>query len=163
MIATIEVLDTFNYSKVRFYTLKFEERHRTEFEDFVQRMMDNAMNAGNMTEISKWIEKIGQRGAEKHYFKHERAAEAIPLFYETEHPDSPFGIRLYAIRLSNSIVVLLNGDLKTADKAEDCENVKPHFRLANKVAKKLNDCLGDEIELRPKKIEFLHDDFHLEL
>ncbi|NGZ90735.1 hypothetical protein [Psychroflexus maritimus] len=47
---------------------------------------------------------------------------------------------------------LFSGDLKTAKKAQDCPNVKPHFELANALTK------GIDQAFRDKDIRWIEED-----
>ena len=67
---------------------------------------------------------------------------------DEENPENKFGLRLYCIRANQSVVILLNGDLKTAQKASDCNKCKKHFDMANRIAARIHD------GLREKSISF---------
>lgn len=93
--------------------------------------------------LNQFIVEIGNKhGADKRHFKHERRAEALPPPYYIQ-PGEPnkYGLRLYCIRLTTEVVILLNGDLKTDDDPEKCNNCKNHFKLANKLSKKIDDAI----------------------
>jgi hypothetical protein len=49
--------------------------------------------------------------------------------------------------VSKHVVFLFDGDLKTRQRAQDCPNVGPYFRQANKISKAINRCFVDK-ELR---------------
>ena len=46
-------------------------------------------------------------------------------------------LRLYCVKISESVVILCNGGIKTTNKATDCTNVSSNFRLAYLIAKKV--------------------------
>ena len=54
---------------------------------------------------------------------------------------------------------LFNGDIKTAERAQDCDNVRPHFRLVNKITAALEDAINDTIKWNEDQtnIEFEED------
>ncbi len=126
-------------------------------------------NQVELAEINRYIQLIGQKyGAHENHFKNEDAAERLPApyhhFIESDNPDD-YGLRLYCIRLSHSIVILLNGDRKTKLKVAECENCKPHFTKAVALAKKITAAIlnGDiEINDDEKKIDIC-EDFELTL
>lgn len=73
---------------------------------------------------------------------------------------------MYCIRICDEVVILLNGGIKTAQKAQQCPNVAPHFTMANKVSKLLTQAIKDkeisiEQNIRPRLL--INDDFVLEL
>jgi hypothetical protein len=52
-------------------------------------------------------------------------------------------LRLYTFRANDHVVFLFNGDIKTADTAQNCPNVRSHFRLANTLSEVLNNCFKE--------------------
>ncbi len=128
-------------------------------------MSFNTNDRLELAEINRFIKKIGEKlGALSQFFKSEDAAEALPpySFFESDQFDD-YGLRLYCIRLSPCIVILLNGNRKTALKVKDCENCFPHFDFARKLAKKITQAIIDgQIELDEENKELLiEDDFEL--
>ncbi|MEC3879336.1 hypothetical protein [Parapedobacter sp. 10938] len=128
-------------------------------------MGDNVEYSEQLGKILQYIKEIGDKyGARKEHFKHERSADALPPPYYIQ-PGKPnrYGLRLYCIRLSNGIVVLLNGDLKTENNPEGCPNCRRHFRFANALARKLDEAIRTkDIILNGKELG-MGDDFDVEL
>jgi hypothetical protein len=54
------------------------------------------------------------------------------------------GIRLYGIRLSSNVLILLNGDIKTNQNPRECPNVRNHFLFANRLAVYLTNYIQEE-------------------
>ncbi|MDX2049194.1 MAG: hypothetical protein SFU87_20585 [Chitinophagaceae bacterium] len=112
-----------------------------------------------LAEINRYIQQIGiEYGAHKEHFKEEDAAERLPppyhQFIETGDPDD-YGLRLYCIRLTPSIVILLNGNRKTALKVHNCKNCYTHFDRARKISRKITEAITDgfiEIDNEEKEI-----------
>ena len=111
--------------------------------------------------IVRVIDAMGNyyRGAEPCFFRFENAADALPpnrkeagRVFEIEIVrDSE--LRLYCIRLSNEIVVLLNGGVKTNDDPRKCSNVARHFSFAQLIAKAIDEfILEGAIKLDGKSI-----------
>ena len=94
--------------KVNFYTLRFQDEE-TETDKFLNQFPEGCEYDEEIDIIIKWIDQIGQRGALERYFKPESKRNdniwAIPI--ETA------SLRLYVIRLSDNIVILGNGGIKT--------------------------------------------------
>ncbi|HCY82329.1 MAG TPA: hypothetical protein DHV22_12375, partial [Xanthomarina gelatinilytica] len=42
------------------------------------------------------------------------------------------------------VVFLFSGDIKTANNAQDCPNVKPHFLLANQLTKAIDEAFKNQ-------------------
>ena len=147
MIFDIVPISTLQFEKVHYYTVRFENRAANEFRDFQTRMSNAKKDQIELGEINRYIEKIGKvYGASKAHFKDEDAAERLPppyhQFIETDEAND-FGLRLYCIRLSPSVVILLNGGRKTALKVRDCKNCYPHFDKARRISKKINEAILD--------------------
>lgn len=126
-------------------------------------------NKIELAEINRYIQLIGSKyGAIEQHFKNEDAAERLPppyhQFIETEDPNN-YGLRLYCIRLSPSVVILLNGDRKTARKVSRCDNCKMHFNLAVGLAKKITQAILDgQMGIDEEERElWMDDDFELNL
>jgi hypothetical protein len=148
---------------VYFYTVQIGDRPMSEFDDFQQRM-STLENRKELAEINKYIANIGDiYGAITNHFRKEDDAEALPPtyhYFETEGVND-YGIRLYCIRLTPSIVILLNGDRKTALKVKDCKKCKKHFEIAVTISKKITQAkLDDFIDFDDKDI-LMNDDFEL--
>ena len=147
--------------------MQLEGRHVSEFRDFLIRMNKNEKDKIELAEINRYIQEIGEKyGAHKEHFKDEDAAERLPppyhQFIESGEPND-YGLRLYCIRLTPSVVILLNGDRKTALKVHDCKNCYVHFDRARKISRKINQAITDgfiEIDDNEKEI-IVEKDFEL--
>ncbi|GAB3013761.1 hypothetical protein GCM10027051_16210 [Niabella terrae] len=158
------------FSRVQYYTVRKvidEEPLKPEFIDFLHRMGTTEPGRNELSEINKYIEQIGQwYGALPQHFKKEDAAERLPPpyheFISTDALDD-FGLRLYCIRLSPAVVILLNGDRKTALKVQDCKKCYRHFDFARKLSRKIDQAIQDgilEVDNERKEI-LVEDDFVL--
>ena len=91
-----------------FYTLRFQDEE-TEADKFLNKFPEGCEYDEDIDIIVKWIELIGEKGALERYFRPESKRDdniwAIPI--ETT------SLRLYVIRLSDNIIILGNGGLKT--------------------------------------------------
>lgn len=165
MLIEIVPISSLRFHSVQYYTVRIEGHKTSEFRDFRDRM-NNDTDRKELNEIERYIKIIGKKGARPHHFRDEGAADGLPppyhQFIETDDPDD-YGLRLYCIRLTPSVVILLNGDRKTALKVKDCKNCYPHFELARKIANAIDKAILDgyiEINEQHKKIE-IEDDFQL--
>lgn len=173
-----ELIFVEQYRKVTYYSVavndgdalydQFIEKHTTE-------------NTNKLNHILAWLEKIGNKvGAYEHYFRNEAEtgdARALPPIGKDREPvyiefsevtnndeNIPNNLRLYCFRASESVVFLFNGDLKTKDKAQDCDNVRPHFKMANQLSKLLDQAIiNKDIQWNDDWSDILvDDDFKLE-
>ncbi|HSM46313.1 MAG TPA: hypothetical protein VK872_00745 [Draconibacterium sp.] len=111
MNTTISIELFEEHDKVNFYTLRFQNEE-TEIEKFFDKFPEDCEFDEDIEIIIKWMDQIGKRGALERYFRPEGKRKdnvwAIPV--ETS------SLRLYVLRLSENILILGNGDVKTTKK-----------------------------------------------
>lgn len=153
--------------KVTYYTIRMEGASRTLWEQFLDHHVAEEFT-DDLDILRTAMQRIGnQWGAKPTYFRFEAArggdASALPpdtRFLEGESTD----LRLYCLRYSESVVILFSGAVKTADSAQDCDQVRPYFQQANQICKAIQEAIRDG-ELRegaPGELLF-DDDFELNL
>ncbi len=110
--------------KVNFYTLRFEG-DETEVDKFFDQFPEGCPYDEDIDIIIKWLDEIGERGALERYFRPEAKRHdnvwAIPI--ETAN------LRLYVIRLSDQIVLLGNGGIKTTRTYNEDPILNSHVEL----------------------------------
>lgn len=158
-----EILKYKEFRKVTYYTVHIDGRKKSEFGDFLERMGVPAYKS-ELEKILRFITKIGDEyGAKPTRFRDERKAEALPpeyYHYIAANPNAKeYGLRLYCVRLSEQIVVLLNGDMKTDFDPEKCTNCRPHFKLANTISQKINEAIYPDKSLKLIGKQIIMDDF----
>ena len=98
------------HEKVNFYTLRFVD-DISEVDKFLDKFPEGSEYDEDIDIIIKWVDRIGERGAHERHFRREGKRSddvmAMPTPIETSK------LRLYVIRLSEEIVILGNGGLKT--------------------------------------------------
>lgn len=142
------------FKKVTYYTFLKENDDFTEAEKFFNKCLSNKKLEEQSQELVEWIKLIGEEyGAKDRYFRFENEAGALPpKFVESNN------LRLYVYKVNDNIVILSNGGLKTKRTAQECPNVKDHFRFAGKMAKQLNILLGQgSIKIKGNRIINLKD------
>lgn len=71
-------------------------------------------------------------------------------------------LRLYCVRVSDQIVILLNGGIKTSEKVQNSPDCLAHFRFAIQVCKQLDKLIQEgEIKIRAKTLELNEPGFYL--
>lgn len=150
------------FKKVNYYTLKLEDDEISLFGQFQRK--HTVENKEKLNHILAWIKIIGNSySAKEDYFRNEaETAETTALppdkkkweptyveYNEDSGEDeiSSNNLRLYTFRINEHVVFLFNGDIKTAVKAQDCDNVRPHFKLANKLTDVLENAIGNGFKL----------------
>lgn len=138
-----ERIDEFSSERTEFYTVRLGNGQITEFELFDQK--DFPDHQTELEILYNVIYEMRGRGAKHFYFKSEGPANALPIVPKEiiSCNNIDFGLRLYCIRLTDNLLVLLNGDIKTQHKPLNCPNVKKHFENAVKIARALDMLLND--------------------
>lgn len=166
------------YRKVTYYSVSVND-DESLYDQFVNK--HTAVNNKKLNHILAWLEKIGDKiGAYENYFRNEaetgdaralppKGKDRAPTYVEysqvtNNDENTPNNLRLYCFRASESVVFLFNGDLKTAEKAQDCENVREHFKIANTLSKLLDQAfINNDIRWNEDWTDILvEDDFKLE-
>ena len=145
--ATLKYIDEFKHVVYYSIVINGDEEQKSLYEEFTERW--EIQNIDKLNHIKSWLALIGDKyGATENNFRHEKKASALPpREIEKEPAYLHFGkktannLRLYCHRLNKHVVILFSGAEKTARKAQDCDSVKGHFDLANKLALAIDDCL----------------------
>lgn len=151
MIFTIKVdifaniLIAIRFKKITYYTIHIEDEETNLFLQFINNHKSHEYNE-QMAIIRAWLRKLGEEiGAQERYFRFEgfRGGDARALPPPARYINVDCDLRLYCMRLSDGIVFLFNGAAKTENNAQDCDNVRPHFILANKITQAIDQALKD--------------------
>ena len=133
----------------------------TLYEEFVNKQ--ELISKNKLYHIQKWLQVIGKKyGAQNRFFRNEAYTadtSALPPvgkdrepYYIEDGKKKKNNLRLYCLRANEHVVFLFGGDIKTAEKAQDCPNVKSHFLLANQLTKAIDKAFKD------KDIVWIEDD-----
>jgi hypothetical protein len=148
IFAKIERLTDFQYRKVKYFSVRFEDNEVNEFFDFLNRMEDFEEVTEDLSNLLVWIEEIGKNyGAIKNrFFRNEsitadvqalppprKQMETIEILVEN--------IRLYCMVANEHVVFLFNGGIKTTDNAKDCPNVGQYIKQANQLVLRIDELL----------------------
>lgn len=117
-----------HFPNASLYTIHEQNAALCETDQFFLRFKDDPDRTRDVQIIKEWLEQIGERGALERYFKPEGNAMAIPI------PPPKSDLRLYCYRVSDEILILGNGGIKTSKKVHDSPDALPHFNLMNSVA-----------------------------
>lgn len=73
--------------------------------------------------------------------------------------NTPNNLRLYSLRINESIVFIFGGNIKTENHAQNCPNVKEHFRLANQISTAIYEAIGsDDIVLNDTQTDIEYEE-----
>ena len=137
-VHTFGIIEEFaRFRTVTFYTLRSEEGDLSETDDFLERMKKEPGYALQRNTLLQWIADIGndEEGANFDLFRQERLCVALPP--KRKYLDNKIDLRLYCHWVSENVVILFNGGIKTANTAQDCPNVARHFYNAQSWTKQL--------------------------
>lgn len=118
---------------VQFYSVKLGTSKITEFEFFDNKDFPNHYE--ELQIIYNVINEMRVRGAKEFFFKNERNAEALPIVSQAiqDANKEDFGLRLYCKRMSDELLIIFNGDIKTHINPNSCVNVCNHFTRAVRI------------------------------
>lgn len=168
IFAKLEELEDLSGRKVTYYTVCFEDERYNELEDFIVRHQANDAIQDEFADLLGWIKQIGNRiGAQPKHFRHEGKASALPPNAYLLEIDYTENLRLYCLRISEGLVVLFNGGIKTkaARTADECPVVRPYFKKAQRLTQAIDNCIKQgEIypDLENRKLIF-EPDFTIEI
>ena len=167
-----------SYDKVEYYSVCLEEDKDTSlFELFIQK--HTIENKSKLDHILQWIKVIGEKyGAKDFFFRNEaetadttalppkgthREPTYVEFNEETEtYENTQNNLRLYCFRANEHVVFLFNGDIKTTQKAQNCKNVKKHFKMANILTSVIDKSFGEGISWNEDTTDIIvEDDFEL--
>lgn len=148
-----------------FYTVRWEDAKLSETDKFFAKYENDSNLQLPIQELSKFLfKKIGdETGALGDFFRFENAAQALPPSGTHEVQElsinyDNFPLRLYSLRISDTLVVLFNGGEKTAHSAQGGKTSMA-FQEANIFAKRIMDALKEkDIYIADDQRSFLYFD-----
>lgn len=145
------------FERVTYYTVRLEEEEQSMFLNFINKHAQSE----ELSIIRSWLSKLGNElGAQPQYFRPEGygRGEARALPPPPRYLNVDCSLRLYCMWMSRSAVFLFDGGIKTAAKAQDCENVRPHFFRANRLTQAISQAQKDgDITLDPETDLLIYD------
>lgn len=133
-------------SKVHFYSVKVDGAEENEADRFLDRFIEEDQYREDLDNLVTLLEEIGERiGARTNWFsRFENRSTVLPPnrqlrinavlipFFE-----NPF--RLFCLRISDSIVILFNGGIKTSQKVQDSPDLSLKFYEAQGFVRKIDE------------------------
>ena len=141
-----EIKSYVSFEKTQFYTIEEVRKGISETDEFFIRFKDNPDYQKDIETIKYWIQKIGKEtGALERYFRPEAAASAIPITVSK--------LRLYCYRISDELVILGSGGIKSSQNVQQSPDAILHFEIMNTVAFVIQMKLeNDKMEIAGKSI-----------
>lgn len=161
------------YKKVAYYSVCINSNSESLFDEFITKQENKEQE--KLNHILEWIKQIGNKyGAQPNLFRPEGEtadASALPPKGMEREPhytecgkNKANNLRLYCLRANQHVVILFGGDIKTTKYPQDCPNVKPHFKLANRLTKAIDKAFVDKEIIWNDDLTFIDcaDDFKLQ-
>lgn len=121
------------------YTLQFLRDVESEFEKFVSKFIGSAEYSEEYTRIAAIISKIARSGALERYFRPEgKMTDSVVAL-----PVNSSKLRLYCIRLSDKILILGNGGIKSTRTYDEVPSLKGYVMTLQKFERLLRQGVDD--------------------
>lgn len=136
---------------LQLYSIQRDNDRYTFADDFFTRMGQLAVADPTVKDqlelFESNIDRIARRNRslfERNCLRPEEKATALPSkdrYLRSLGLEPPIALRLYCFLVGPRTLILFNGDLKTHDDPEQCPRVRPHFLLAKRLGRLLeNEC-----------------------
>ena len=150
--ATIELIN--ESERVSLYSISFEDDGTTEFEKFVFEFEQNATFNSDYQRIIAALQAILQVGALERFFRPEGKmadhVQALPL--------TSGKLRLYCLRISDQIVILGNGGVKTTRTYEEDPRLYGYVLDLQKFERLLTQCVEEgSVVIEEKSLKGVED------
>lgn len=132
------------------YTLQFLRDTESEFEKFISKFIDNAEYHEDYIRIAAFISRIARTGAKERYFRPEgKMSDSV-----TALPVTVSKLRLYCLRLSDKILILGNGGIKSTRTYNEDSQLKGYVMTLQKFEKLIKEGVNDgSVTITEKSIE----------
>jgi len=121
------------------YTLQFLRDSESEFEKFISKFINDSDYSEDYSRIAAFVSRIARSGALERYFRREGKANdsvaALPVVSSK--------LRLYCLRLSDKILILGNGGVKSTRTYDEDSKLKAYVLTLRKFEKLLNEGVSD--------------------
>lgn len=132
-----------------FYTVRWDEAELSETDKFFKKYEDHKEFGDSLMEMASFLHEViaNEYGALDVFFRFENAAQALPpkgkyQIGELQVNFFNFPLRLYCLKIAENILVLFNGNEKTAQTAQGGKTSMA-FHNANVFAKRITQALND--------------------
>lgn len=133
------------------YTIKFINDELSEFEKFMAKFRNDAVLREDYLKIMRFVEQIFVNGAIERYFRREgKMKDSVAALPVLEHSK----LRLYCLRLTDKILILGNGDIKTTRTYQEDSNLEGYVIDLQNFEKILKqEVLAGNVEISEKEIK----------
>lgn len=135
------------------YTIRIDDSQETEFQKFFILFKDSEDESvkEDLDRILTAIEKVAENGALESYFRYEGKVVdrvcAIPLLVKARDKSKHGTLRLYCIRVSDTLLIIGGGGLKVTDSYEEDLKLLSQVQTLQAIDKKLSLLEKDGVKL----------------
>ena len=143
------------------FTIKIDDANETESKKFFVLFKDteDSFIKDDMDMILAAIEKIAQNGALESYFRLEGKMSdricAIPLLIKPRDKTKHGTLRLYCIRVSDSLLIIGGGGLKATDTYQEDEALAKHVSTLQSIDSKLSEIEKKGLDLHKELLNIV--------
>lgn len=140
--------------EVDIYAIKSVGEKGTEISKFYNKFINSSDNylRDDLARIIKILEKISNNGAKESYFRIEGNFSdrvcALPLLTIRRNINKHGTLRLYCLRISNQLLILGSGDLKSSRTYEEDSNLNQMVDMLQSVDRSLMNLEANGTDLR---------------
>jgi len=133
----IVIIEEFKrYKHVTFYTIRYDDSELSETDKFIKRFLEEeTVYKDDLDDILNWINEIGIRGLKYINLRAENDAYALPPYTESSN------LRLFCIKITNSIILLGNGGIKSSQTVQESNDLSMKFHDINRFSKSINEAI----------------------
>lgn len=133
----IVIIEEFKrYKHVTFYTIRYDDSELSETDKFIKRFLEEeTVYKDDLDDIVNWINEIGIRGLKYINLRAENDAYALPPYTESSN------LRLFCIKITNSIILLGNGGIKSSQTVQESDDLSMKFHDINRFSKSINEAI----------------------
>jgi hypothetical protein len=137
--------------EVTFYTIRKDGARETETDKFFLKFEHAPQYKESLQELTAFIlDAMGDHlGAREEFFRFENAASAFPpppwAVRNLSFDFQGYPLRLYCMRLSSKLVILMNGGVKTSQAAQESKDLSMKLIEANAFAKAIARALNEKV------------------
>ena len=138
-MSEVELILLNNSDKCTVYTIRFLGDELDEFNKFVAKFREDSQLNADYRAIIRYVEQIIVRGALERYFRNEgKMRDSVVAL-----PTLRSKLRLYALRLSDKIIILGNGGVKTTRTYEEDNELQGYVVTLQKFEELLKSGIKD--------------------
>ncbi|MCM1170463.1 MAG: hypothetical protein NC324_11070 [Bacteroides sp.] len=149
-MSEVELILLNDTGKCTLYSIQFSSESESEYERFYSKFIEDARLNPDLLRIVQVVDRIAEQGALERFFHYEGkmndSVVALPVLNSK--------LRLYCLRLSDTILILGNGGVKNSRTYEEDDSLRGYVLTLQKFEELLKDGQRDgSVTITEKTIE----------